>query len=227
MADTRAADDPVDALAQLQQQFADLQSTVNARISRCPTGTLEPTFLSAPKADTLLCNGATINRADYPALFQWASDNSLLGSVFGNGNGSTTFVLPDMRGAVLRVPAAGGTVGEKLGADSRVLTTANMPAHTHSVSVDDHASHMHHGITAQDGAHGGHFPGSQFIAAAGADYGLAAWNSGGVGSGTHNHGFDTDSRTLSSHVVHETSVGSGTAIDLRQASFGLNVLIWT
>lgn len=227
MADTRAVDDPVDALAQLQQQVADLTATFNARASRCPTGTLEPSFLPAPKADTLLCNGATISRADYPALFQWASDNSLIGPVFGAGDGTSTFVLPDMRGAVLRMPAAGGTVGEKLGADSRVLTTANLPSHNHSVSVADHATHTHHGITAQDGAHGGHFPGSQFVAAAGVDYGLAAWNSGGVGSGTHNHGFDTDARPLSSHVVSQSNVGSGTAVDLRQASFGLNVLIWT
>ena len=47
-------------------------------------------------------NGATVNRADYPRLVKWINDNNLwtddtagnLG-LFGKGNGSTTFVLPN------------------------------------------------------------------------------------------------------------------------------------
>lgn len=237
MADTRPADDPVDALAQLQQTVADLQATLNARVSRRPTGTLEKTMLTAAPADALLLNGATVNRADYPGLWQWVSDNSRIGAgLFGAGDGSTTFVLPDWRGLVPRMPASGGVVGEKLGADSRVLSTANLPSHDHNVSVATHGNHGHDltggtGTANGGGAHGGHFPAGSHLAAAGPDLGLAAWNDGGVGSGTHTHSVNTsvfaDAASAGGHSVNESSVGSGTAVDVRQASVGVNYMIWT
>ena len=47
-------------------------------------------------------NGATVNRADYPRLVKWINDNNLwtddtatYQGLFGKGNGSTTFKLPD------------------------------------------------------------------------------------------------------------------------------------
>lgn len=50
-------------------------------------------------------NGATVNRADYPRLVKWVNDNNLwtddtegnLG-LFGKGNGTTTFVMPNYIG---------------------------------------------------------------------------------------------------------------------------------
>lgn len=49
-------------------------------------------------------NGATVQREDYPRLVQYATDNSLFTAdnsntpwLFGNGDGETTFVLPDYR----------------------------------------------------------------------------------------------------------------------------------
>lgn len=49
-------------------------------------------------------NGATVQREDYPRLVQYATDNSLFTDnnyttpwLFGNGDGETTFVLPDYR----------------------------------------------------------------------------------------------------------------------------------
>lgn len=49
-------------------------------------------------------NGATVKRSDYPRLVKYATDNNLWTSSpttevwkFGNGDGSTTFVLPDYR----------------------------------------------------------------------------------------------------------------------------------
>jgi microcystin-dependent protein len=44
----------------------------------------------------LYCNGQTINRVTYSGLF------SKIGTIFGVGNGSTTFNLPDSRGVFLR-----------------------------------------------------------------------------------------------------------------------------
>ena len=54
-------------------------------------------------------NGATVNRADYPNLVQYANDHSLWTSnpssepwKYGTGNGSTTMVLPDYRNRVIQ-----------------------------------------------------------------------------------------------------------------------------
>ena len=44
----------------------------------------------------LLCNGAAISRTDYAALF------AAIGTIYGTGDGSTTFNLPDFRGKFLR-----------------------------------------------------------------------------------------------------------------------------
>lgn len=54
-------------------------------------------------------NGATVQRTDYPRLVQYATENNLFtanNSVepwkFGNGDGETTFVLPDYRNRVIQ-----------------------------------------------------------------------------------------------------------------------------
>ena len=70
------------------------------------------------------CNGQFLPINQNQALF------SLLGTTYG-GNGQTTFALPDLRG---RVPIhTGGThpVGEAAGQATHVLTTAELPTHTH------------------------------------------------------------------------------------------------
>ena len=55
-------------------------------------------------------NGAEVNRADYPRLVKWINDNNLwtddtagnLG-LFGEGNGNTTFVLPNLVGRMMQM----------------------------------------------------------------------------------------------------------------------------
>jgi len=71
------------------------------------------------------CSGQTLNIAEYDALF------NLIGTTYG-GDGITTFALPDLRG---RVPIHQGTLvaGESGGAEQVMLTTAQMPNHTHGV----------------------------------------------------------------------------------------------
>lgn len=65
-----------------------------------------------PIKDHLLCDGSEISRTQFPELFAY------LGTQYGEGDGSTTFNLPDYRNGSLTVPAetpvhvigAGGTV---------------------------------------------------------------------------------------------------------------------
>ncbi len=61
-----------------------------------PTGTIAFFAMSAPPAGYLKADGAIIQRTDYPALF------TAIGTTFGEGDGTTTFTLPDLRGEFIR-----------------------------------------------------------------------------------------------------------------------------
>ncbi len=241
MADDRPADSTTDAVAGLQAQVDDLRSTLLARVSRCPTGTIEATILATAKADTLIMQGQAVSRTDYPVLWQWAQDNSLIATgLFTVGDGSTTFGLPDFRGQAV-IGAGTLAVGAKVGADSVALSIANLPSHGHSVSVANHADHDHavgghtHTTGAADGNHGFHNVGSVTETAPIAGYqdhffSVAANTGGGNAAHTHTVGTAGDDVFLSSvsaHVVTQSNVGSGTAFDNRPASIAINWLIWT
>lgn len=89
-------------------------------------------------------NGQAISRTDYPGLF------AEIGTVFGVGDGSTTFNLPDCQGRTVicvdgsanRVTSAstGGanadTMGGTGGAQTHTLAESEMPAHTHNQGFD-------------------------------------------------------------------------------------------
>jgi len=65
----------------------------------------------------LQCNGAVISRATYVDLF------NAIGTVYGTGNGSTTFNLPDFRGQFLRAwPSATPTVATFTGTINNAAT---------------------------------------------------------------------------------------------------------
>jgi len=79
------------------------------------------------------CQGQLLSIAQNTALF------SLLGTTYG-GNGQTTFGLPDFQG---RIPLGMGQGpglpnydwGQTGGASTMTLATANLPAHTHGLTV--------------------------------------------------------------------------------------------
>lgn len=61
-----------------------------------PTGTIIATALTTAPEGYLECNGSNVNRTTHARLF------SDIGVIYGNGDGSTTFTLPDYRGQFLR-----------------------------------------------------------------------------------------------------------------------------
>lgn len=73
----------------------------------------------------LYCDGREIERAAYPQLL------AVIGTTFGNGNGSTTFNLPDLRGMFLMGKNSTRAIGDTGGEETHVLTIPEMPAHTH------------------------------------------------------------------------------------------------
>lgn len=62
----------------------------------CPPGTILPYAGNSAPDGWLLCNGATVSRSTYKALYD------IVGTRFGYGNNSSTFHLPDFRGRFLR-----------------------------------------------------------------------------------------------------------------------------
>ena len=85
-----------------------------------------------PASPWLLCDGSIISRSEYPRLF------SIIGTKYGEGDNSTTFKLPDLRGRVplgvdpqqLRVKDA-TDVGEEGGNTNHTLTVEQLPSHRH------------------------------------------------------------------------------------------------
>jgi microcystin-dependent protein len=89
-------------------------------------GNFEPKYWS-------FCSGQTIAISSNQALF------SLIGTIYG-GNGTTNFMLPDLRG---RVPVGTGTgtnlptvsLGQSSGTPTVTLTQNQLPTHSHSATA--------------------------------------------------------------------------------------------
>lgn len=123
--------------------LAKLASAVQALLM--PAGSVAPYAGSTEPTGWLFCAGQAVSRTTYAALF------AVLGTTYGAGDGSSTFNLPDLRGrtvagrdnmggtAASRLTAAGSgvtgnTLGASGGAETHVLTTAQIPAHQHFVA---------------------------------------------------------------------------------------------
>jgi microcystin-dependent protein len=66
------------------------------QFSYVPAGTVLPFAGNTAPSGWAICNGDTVSRTDYAELF------TAIGELWGVGDGSTTFNLPDMRGQFLR-----------------------------------------------------------------------------------------------------------------------------
>lgn len=69
--------------------------------SYLPPGAIVDFAMQAAPAGWLVCNGAAVSRTTYAALF------AAIGTVWGAGDGVTTFNVPDIRGTVRRTFDAG------------------------------------------------------------------------------------------------------------------------
>ncbi|HWL06717.1 MAG TPA: phage tail protein [Xanthobacteraceae bacterium] len=142
--------------------------------SRYAPGELVIATGNAPLAGTLKANGQVINRADYPALWEYAAASGRIvtdsvwldagqnsWAAYSSGNGTSTFRLPDLRGEFMRMFADGRSgvdAGRALGAAQADM----VKQHTHGVDLG----------------------GSYVTAGAGADYGKIG--NGDVNAGAGN-----------------------------------------
>ena len=102
-------------------------------------------------ASYILCDGAAYNRTIYFKLF------AAIGTTHGTGDGATTFNVPNMSKKVVAgydsdvTDTDYHTVAAIGGSNTKTLTVANMPAHTHNSGVgDDGTSVFIYGGTATD-----------------------------------------------------------------------------
>lgn len=108
------------------------------------TGSLIMYPLKTPPTGYLYCDGSAVSRGTYATLF------GIVGTIFGSGNGTTTFNVPDLRGRFIRgvddgtardpdaasrtAMNSGGNSGDAAGS----LQTAATASHTHSVTDPGH-----------------------------------------------------------------------------------------
>lgn len=171
------------------------------RAFRRPVGDIETTLRKTPKPDTLILDGAQISRATYAELWAWAQENALItAGMFTNGNGTTTFGLPDFRNRYVTGLAAGGTAGTIVGSNSTVLTAAQLPAHKHDVAVASHATHAH-GVAVA--AHATHDHNVTVAAHAQHDHNVSV-----AAHATHDHNVTVGAHSQHSHGGGETSIDS-------------------
>ncbi|HGM5499290.1 TPA: tail fiber protein [Stenotrophomonas maltophilia] len=128
---------------------------------------------SAP-AGTLLCNGAAVSRTTYADLF------AAIGTLYGVGDGKTTFNLPAMGdGTVVTHTNSADAVGG--------FTAGEVIRHAHTASSASAGNHSH---TINVGAGGAH------------SHGASA-----SGVGDHAHGAWTDSQGHHAHTGGTSAVG--------------------
>ena len=97
-------------------------------LTAVPAGTVISYASSTAPTGYLKCNGSAISRSTYSSLF------SGIGTVFGAGDGSTTFNVPDLRGEFVRGWDDGRSIdtGRAFGSSQ----SDEFKSHTHTSSQD-------------------------------------------------------------------------------------------
>jgi len=106
-------------------------------------GTVNAFAMEEPPEGWLECNGQAIGRREFARLFE------RIGTRFGEGNGATTFNVPDLRGEFLRGWDHGRGVDSRreLGSfqvDALQIHRHNVPHHSHKYWDVFHSEHLSH-----------------------------------------------------------------------------------
>jgi microcystin-dependent protein len=132
-----AATTPLDGTekVEIEQSAASKRATV-VEITQIilPAGMILPFGNTSAPSGYLACDGAAVSRTTYATLF------AAIGTVWGVGDGSTTFNIPDLRGAFVRGTGSHGTANMADGNDfagPSVGATENdqIQGHEHEVEI--------------------------------------------------------------------------------------------
>lgn len=80
------------------------------------------------------CDGSDVSRYEYPDLF------SVIGTTYGDGDGSTTFNLPNLNGRVVMGTSQDYSVGVNGGEESHALIAVEIPSHIHLIPEHTHGN---------------------------------------------------------------------------------------
>ena len=169
---------PRAATAAVGTSTTQLATTAFAVLAGTPTASLLMWPTATPPAGFLMCNGQTVSRVTYAALF------AIVGVVFGTGDGSTTFTLPDYRNKTAIGAGDLYSANSQGGSKDAVLVS-----HTHTASTATAGLHNHPGTIL--GAYGG-------FGSVEDGQGPPDWQVGGIdNAGIHNHSVTVDAAGVS------------------------------
>lgn len=172
----------------------DLATVSQASAFSLPVGSIVDYAGSVAPSGYLMCYGQAVSRSGFPALF------ATIGTIYGSGDGSTTFNVPDTRGRVTAAPDnMGGTAANRMsvfpavslgasgGADRHTLSLAESPSHSHDVIDPGHNHTVVRNVTPGTGSfQGGGTSGGNTDDVTGASVtGISVQPSGG--GGAHNN----------------------------------------
>ena len=144
-------------------------------IEGIPTATIVPWSSASVPTGFLECNGQTVSRSTYSALF------AIIGTTYGAGDGSSTFLVPDLQNNVA-VGKSNNKALASTGGANTVASTGNVGGSTANatLSTAQLASHSHPGGGNPSGAVRGNPMGYSAAVTPG--------NTGNTGSGQgHSH----------------------------------------
>jgi len=142
-----------------------------------PTGTILPYGGASAPAGFVLCDGATLDRTTFAPLF------AIIASAFGDGDGATTFHVPDFRGRFMRGVDDGTGTDIDAGTRTAMNVDGNTGDNVGSVQGDTTRNHTHL-VGAHTHASGGY---------------VAEWRIGGTG-------IEWDSKSAVSTWTADTSI---------------------
>jgi microcystin-dependent protein len=197
-------EDPNEGIAAVQANFERIAlAWMDRGFNELPGVLLSYAGATAP-VGYLLCDGTAVSRTTYAVLF------AVTGTVYGVGDGSTTFNLPDLKG---RVPVGVGTATGAAGATAHTLGQ-KAGEETHALTALESGVNQN-GSTATEGSHFHTFTNQTTVSstttAGGATavptYSPTATTVGGVGAtAAHSHTLNTRAAD-SAHNTMQPYVG--------------------
>ena len=186
-----------------------------------------------PPEGFLICDGSSISRSIYSDLFD------VIGVSYGQGDGSTTFNIPELQGRVIVGASINHALAETGGEEFHTLTSSEIPAHSHVVPSHGHSSTIK--ATTPSLAHTITQPAFTYTAPGGTDNRTRSGTSGfnGVTStnatrsanlAISNHAADACTKTggvLDCAAFDSASTGSSNGHNNMQPYTALNYVIYT
>jgi len=209
-----------------------------------PAGMIAPFGMSSAPTGWLVCNGSAVSRSTYSDLF------GVLSTTWGAGDGSSTFNLPDLRGAFLRGTGTAGVDSDYVGPNVGAYQDDANAEHNHTGSAANAGGHSHSGNTGSDGVHNhsgstnttGSHTHSYYTSSTWQTNGGRVWYSdsrGGAsyttgGSGNHSHSLSINNSSSHTHSIsaesdhnHSLTINNAGTTEARPYNRGVQYCIKT